>query len=247
MAPNKFEELVKEKLAAREIEPSADLWNKLEAHLEQSPPPKRKGVPVYWWAAAAVVVVAIGLYWKRPHVGQNTEVPQVVEAAKEWKKEETPQLFPKVALEESKDRVGRGLNTDDTKPIRKSEPILVEHAAEEALVDIPELQYLVQTSPKETIDPIERKLEEIVAVVQTKIEVGEQLTEVEIENLLLEASRELRKEQYLKEDTVVVDADALLAEVELDMQGEKLLKDHIYDALKKGYLKAKTALVSREN
>ena len=49
MAPIKFEEDIRDKLAERRIEPSLGSWDKLSAQLDQD----SKGRPKFWWLAVA--------------------------------------------------------------------------------------------------------------------------------------------------------------------------------------------------
>ena len=56
MAPIKFEENIREKLQERELEPSADAWNKLNAKLDSNLNKKNKVVNIYWYSIAASIV-----------------------------------------------------------------------------------------------------------------------------------------------------------------------------------------------
>ncbi|MCY1508706.1 hypothetical protein D9M68_430250 [compost metagenome] len=67
MPDKDFDNLFRDKFMDAEIEPSANLWDKIETHLE----PKRKRVfPLYWMAAASVAVVftAMLLFQKKEKI-----------------------------------------------------------------------------------------------------------------------------------------------------------------------------------
>ena len=57
MAPIKFEENIREKLEAREMQPSHSAWNKLSAQLDDVP--EKKGNKFIWFAVAAAIVGAL--------------------------------------------------------------------------------------------------------------------------------------------------------------------------------------------
>lgn len=61
-----FDQLFKDRFEEAEMEPSMNLWDKIEKEIE----PKRKhAFPVYWMAAAAVIgVIAVGLIFNRQQV-----------------------------------------------------------------------------------------------------------------------------------------------------------------------------------
>ena len=64
MAPNKLENQIKEKLNARQIEPSDASWNKLEALLSASAEKKAKKSDAWFFAAASIVLFfGIGSYF----------------------------------------------------------------------------------------------------------------------------------------------------------------------------------------
>ena len=69
MEPNNLENLIKEKLNSREIQPSSQAWDRLDAMLSSTETKKKKSY-FNWWAIAASFVgfVAVGTYF----YNQNT-------------------------------------------------------------------------------------------------------------------------------------------------------------------------------
>lgn len=75
MALNNFEKQVQQKLSNREIKPSANSWDRLDAMLSVEEKPKKKG---FFWiniAASFIVFVSVGYYF----YNQNTIIEPVKE------------------------------------------------------------------------------------------------------------------------------------------------------------------------
>lgn len=110
MAPNKLENQIKEKLNSREIQPSAQAWDRLDAMLSvaENKKPKRK---INWLAIAAVFVgfTILGTIF----INKNKEITTVNE---------------NVVLETPKVNVQK--NVDAVKPILKTETVLADNQAE---------------------------------------------------------------------------------------------------------------------
>lgn len=63
MQDKEFDQLFRDRFSEAEIEPSANLWNNIEAELA---PKKKKGFPVFWMAAAVgIVAVTAGLLFTK--------------------------------------------------------------------------------------------------------------------------------------------------------------------------------------
>ena len=71
------------------------------------------------------------------------------------------------------------------------------------------------------------------------------VTEDEIDALLNEAEKAIFKEKIKSANTQTVDADALLQDVEADLQ--QSFRDRVFEALKTSYETVKTAVAERNN
>ncbi|MBT8311926.1 MAG: hypothetical protein HKP23_03715, partial [Flavobacteriaceae bacterium] len=91
---------------------------------------------------------------------------------------------------------------------------------------------------------IQEKITEVVAEVRLLELNNEALTEAEVDSLLRKAQNELLKERLFKTDNTV-DAVALLNEVETEL--DQSSRDQIFDRLKTGFMKVRTALADRNN
>ena len=88
------------------------------------------------------------------------------------------------------------------------------------------------------------KIEKVVAQVNLLEQNNISLTDAEVDSLLKLAQKELFSERIFR-DNHSVDAMALLADVESEL--DRTFREQIFDMLKEGYVKVKTAVVSRNN
>src|SRR5690606_39312772 len=76
MAPNKFENHLKETFDKRTLKPSADAWNRLSERLETAP--KKKNNSSYWWLGLAASLIGVLLvttfFIKKENVELNNPV-----------------------------------------------------------------------------------------------------------------------------------------------------------------------------
>ena len=77
-----------------------------------------------------------------------------------------------------------------------------------------------------------------------KIENGT-VTDAEIEDLLKQAERDILRDRIYNETTRTVDADALLQDVEDDL--EQSFRSKVFEGLKSSFKTVKTAVADRKN
>ena len=242
---NKLEEHIGKKLREREIRPSEAAWEKLEAQLGPVPPPKRN---IYYWYAAAVLIGALlvsAVFLRSGDSSQPTKVEMVESAPID-----------------SQDAENTGKETKDLRTeqnglvetMQKDEPIEKDNTRAVELKEASE-SAMAQTKTVNVAEPsdgqmisekivIEKKLEEVMAKVALLESQNEQVTEAEVDSLLRTAQREILTEKALRQNGSV-DAMALLAEVEDEL--DQSFRDQIFDALKEGYFKLRTAVADRNN
>ena len=257
MAPDKFEKYIREKMQEREITPSADAWEKIAGQLPAGQEKWKK--PIIWYSIAAsfVGILIIGLYVIQSPKPELESPVQVVateekEADKnpEVKKELPVTRIPEAQQTEALAETPATLQPDDydkgqERPL-KTIPVSTKQDLASAEISVP--------VEKENISPgeikkkeeliIEAKITEVVAEVRLLEMNSEALTEAEVDSLLRKAQGELLKEKIFNSDRTV-DAMALLNEVEDEL--DRSLRDQIFDRLKSGFNKVRTAVADRNN
>ncbi|TBW27482.1 hypothetical protein [Gramella sp. KN1008] len=253
MAPLKFEDHVKEQLEKREIRPSAESWNKLSARLDEvENKPGRK-----WWvsavAAVAVIVIASMIFINQ----QNESADPIVENPAEIQ-DNDPQRSAdfkepvQVASEEQNDTQDKEIEEVES-PVVEKDVIaedgsqsesetgqLAQNTTENRIIIEP---VSLKPPQPETATPVKftEKIDELLARVAQQESPGEDISEAELSVLLAEAAREIKEGRSGSD--AYLDADALLADVEYEM--EQSFRQEVFEVLKEGFLKARTAIATR--
>ena len=260
MAPIKFEENIKDKLENRRLQPSANAWDKLSNQLETNE--KKNNKNTYWWYGVAASIVGV-LFIVSQFVNSRaaeTIKNQVVENPETIEKQD---IIKEVEAEKPM-----------TKPQQKSVPIVVSRKGEdtEAFIEKPISKQKIVPVEKEKsivivqnkerfqeaeiiIEPIkivkevltfeEQKIQQVVAQVQELKENKSQITAAEIEALLQQAQQEIALKKLYNKSTRIVDANALLQDVEADLA--RSFRTKVFEALKASYSTVKTAIATRNN
>lgn len=246
MAPNKFEKHIKKQLENREIQPSSDAWLKLNDKLDDVSveQPRKKGY--FWYAVAACFIglIILSTIFFEGTAPVSEPAIQVVEDGNKGDEEVeggSKTVTPRPAVE---------IVVNEETPMKKAEK---KKAIEETEISRKERTdtRLVDSSEKVEVplnesseDIINAKLKEVLAQVDALEQNQEQITDAEVDSLLRRAQEELLTEGLFRNDQSV-DAMALLSEVENEL--DKSFRDQIFESLKSGFLKVRTAVADRNN
>ena len=241
MAPIKFEENIKDKLEKRTIQPSADAWQTLASRLETKN--NKKKSPYYLWLGVAASIVAIMFIASQLFVNKNNttiETPVIVNTNKETiKKIESENVLHK------KDVLTNNVEKESVKELNiktpkseKTEVAQLTKQKEEKTV-LPKEVIVNKTSFEDL------KVQQVVAQIQGLKDKGESVTDKDIDALLDQAQKEITLQKIYNETTKTVDANALLQDVESDLQ--QSFRDKVFNALKSSYNTVKTAVAERNN
>ncbi|OEY73514.1 hypothetical protein [Salegentibacter salarius] len=246
---NKFEKNLKEKLKERKIEPSAETWEKLNAKLNVEENKTSRKSWKYIAAAVAVLLVAGTFLWN-PNTSESPQIVEepvnnIIEKPAMNKPENDVQIASEENNREEKISAEKEIKN---KVVRKSKPsILAEKAPEVPVLEEVKIEEAVALETISLEPPVSKekiiqsKLEEIIASAAKNDEISED----EVDILLAEAASEISRERNLKLYTSSneINANALLAEVEGEIY--QSFKAKVFEVLKEGYLKAKTAVANR--
>ncbi|MCF7559082.1 hypothetical protein L3X39_00410 [Sabulilitoribacter multivorans] len=249
MAPLKYEEQLKEKLEKRRLEPSSDAWEKLSTRLDEN---ETKNNKPYWWLGIAASIIGV-LFVISQFLSHETSL------------EVTPKVVtPDVIQQENPIKVvSEDLNTAESdmkeankeilKP-SKSGTLLKTNTVEESKVAVVEESEILKdhgavitpkSLPKESLTFEQQKINEVVAQVQALKNKSNVVTDADIDALLEQAQKEVRLHKLINETTGVVDADALLQDVEADL--DQSFRSKVFEAVKSSYNSVKTAVAQRNN
>ncbi|MGK0324457.1 MAG: hypothetical protein ACJARX_002473 [Psychroserpens sp.] len=275
MAPIKFEENIKEKLEKRTIDPSADAWSSLSANLKINDKKNTRGVLFYIGIAASIIgVLFVTRVLFNTSANELTQ-PAVVDIntkASQIKLEEKSSnevVGEDVIVPISEENTREDL-IYKTKLIIKNEPKLATRFNQSSNIQVEkkadqptENEFISSKNRSQAIasvNSVTRREEQPIGITLTyeevkAIEVINQIkkletengivTDAEIDNLLKQAEREILREHLYNETTRIVDANALLQDVEDDL--EQSFRTKVFEGLKSSYKTVLTAVTERNN
>ena len=256
MAPIKFEEQLKEKLEKRTIQPSVEAWSKLEDRLEQQD--KKQNHRYIWWLgiAASIVGVILVTTFVFDASESKTMTPTVVDSKNDEK------LNDKVSediLVSQQDAIVNSeaetimseedkVTQNNTKPSEVVSP-KEQQSIKEAIASTDLKKKAPAQDPLETpvnnSDFEDAKLKEVVAEINDLKTENALVTEAEIDSLLKQAERDILTNKLQRSNTRTVDANALLQDVEADL--EQSFRSRVFETLLNNYETVKTAVAERNN
>lgn len=248
MEPNKFEKHIKSELKQREIQPSAAAWSKLSKELDEVGNEEKNTYKWYAIAASIIGLLVISVIMLSGDF-DSTEVPMpVVNTSVE---EEQFNDIVKELKEPIEEKIVRSVPSLENAqvPVESDgiENIAVKTSNSQTngrILEVLDQQNDIASLDEKDDEIIQSKVLEIVAQVDQLEQRNENLTELEVDSLLRKAQREILNEKLFKTDNAV-DALALLAEAEEEL--DQTFRDQIFESLKTGFLKVRTAVADRNN
>ena len=236
MEPNNIENQIREKLNSREIQPSAQAWDRLDAMLTVAEEKKTKrsffSFKFIGIAASVLVFVTLGLfYFNQKNItieNQNT----VVET--EIKKQNTEETIPvtensilvkgqnnEVAVSNEKMTTHNPkLETRNSQPTSNEVSIITQNQ-EEAIVN----QEIVSPKQEERI------------IKKTSM--------VDVDELLASVEKDRKKETKVSKSNINIDAKSLLSEVDTEL--DMTFRQRVLNTVNKNYKSVKEAVANRNH
>ena len=262
MAPIKFEDKLKDKLENRSLQPSLDAWSTLADRLDKED--KKNNTTRFWWIGIAaslvgVILITTQFYKNTP----STEVlPVIVDTKIEVQngKKLTLELdlinevVSNSEIENNNVDVVKATEVASVSNIKAAKPqktitkekLQIHEEPQNAVASIIATKAAVDDNiPVKVLSREELKIIEVVDLVKQLQANESSVSDKEIDSLLKQAQREILKQDIFDETTKTVSADALLQDVEEEL--EHSFRDKVYEALKSSYNSVKTAVAERHN
>lgn len=253
METDKFEQHIRTKLNEREITPSKEAWSKISEQLDVNTSSRKPGY--FWMGIAASVLVLLGttLVFLNSDVDEPSIKIEVVEVPSE-------KVLRKLNTETQ-----RNIQEDDNEMIvsksNPKSPIEVSTPDEVVLPTKEEKQFIILKNDVAATDALSKELKDTVgsiviseAVLDQKIaevlaqvdamELNTNITDAEVDSLLQNAQQDIIRENLFNQNHSV-NAMALLTQVEEEL--DQSFRDQIFETLKTGFLKVRTAVADRNN
>ncbi len=252
MEPDKFEKHIKSKLNEREISPSNNAWEKIATQLETTE--NQKSNAFFWYSVAAVfigILIVTTLYFNAKVDPIDSEI-QIVDTPKQVDTPKRTDVVPanQEVLSEGNIMENQLVETQ----VQPEKPTKDQQIYQEAIViatsqtlKLEETMAKVEKSDAEINEKeqlIDMKIAELVAQVDLLENKNLAISNTEIDSLLREAQNEILADKIFNQEGKV-DAMALLNEVEGEL--DKSFREQIFESLKTGFLKVRTAVADRNN
>jgi len=247
MEPTKFENHIKETLKGSEIKPSEAAWHKIKGQIKNDYKPKRTGYFRYGIAAGFIGILILSvLYFTTDNVALNQKVQVAAKPSIPYVDKENEELLKAAVPEEEIviSAVEDPYEADEVKSVAvskkesKRELVISEDAK---LANTEELQNITSEDSNELIDT---KIAEVLARVTSLEENNKELTDLEVDSLLRQAQKEILARKLLNSDNTV-NPSTLLSQVEEEL--DQSFRDQIFEKLKSGYNKVRTAVAVRND
>ncbi|PNW29925.1 hypothetical protein [Formosa algae] len=232
MAQNNIETDIKKSLEQRRLQPSAQAWTKLQSQLDGQD--QKRSTNRYWYigiAAGFIGILLIGTWMFKTNSSTHINVVDVESPVENIEK--VTESFNT----NSEEVVASSSNkADSVEPLKKDvspkTKITPTSTAKQSTViaEVLEEEHLI---PEDTLSNT--------LIAQESIAVNDDY----IEALLQQAEQQISTEKALINAQHTVDADALLESVENDI--EHSFREKVFDAVKSGFVKVKTAVVDRND
>ena len=244
MGRNKFEDQIKRKIGDREIIPSAGSWEKLSGQLNSEE--SKKGFSLWWVGVAVTILGAIFIAGFVYNSDPQIDSPGIVETPVQEIQKNIENITEKEPVNK-KNAIASQIEKEENKilPEKQNTQIIKKKDQENIIAGLNE-----QESPGkiEVFDgnenlKISQKLEELIAEAFLKDQIEGEQDMNEIDALLYKAASEISLERMNTSTSGTVDAGDLLFAVEMEL--EESFREKVFDILKEGYLKARTAVANR--
>ena len=252
MAPINFDNDIKNKLEERTIEPSANAWDKLSDRLDVSE--KKKSKKGLFWLAIAASIVGVLLVSQLflNHTFLNNTTPIIVDVNLENKVETTNKQIKteeEILVEKENDLIKEKQKNSTAFNNKRQE---VEYGVE--IINEKEKQHKVEeinnlnTSEIASINKKEQQSKIQLVQNETETNLINKVTEVsdqEIDALLNRAKKDIAKQQNQSDNTIALDYNELLQDVEDDL--EESFRDKMLKKVKESYYTVKTVVAERND
>ncbi len=249
MAPIEFEKHIREKLNEQQIKPSERTWERIASRLDaEGIKRRRKNAWRPWmYGAAACLLIASGFWLTREPEQMGADMPGI--AGPPAREPEIPELrnIPMGVPEPSAGELA-GTPQQEERPepgvrdTKERQPI-VDSRSRDSLPESPS-GTLASSDSMGLDEQIDRQLDAVLQEVASLEERDGGISETTVDSLLRRAQERIAANRYrMPRDSV--DAMSLLSAAEEEL--DQTFREELFDRLKSGFLRIRTAVADRNN
>lgn len=250
---------MRESFKTREIQPSKKAWKVLKKELKKNEGPTYSPW-IRYAGVAAMILMLFGLviYFRSNDSTKDLVMPPTNGPLNETIVISEPTTSDRIQKEGQSDAaqedeivLSKKQDVLASKPkVKEDESLMKPEMIESMVASSTNVETKTELLLKEELEKdeterlIDKKINEVIAQVN-RLEVGDEaLSDQEVEALLVQAQNEVLEDELFRPDHSI-DANALLSQVESELN--QSFRDQIFDRLRTGFNKARTALADRNN
>ncbi|NJX15216.1 hypothetical protein [Tamlana crocina] len=250
MAPLKYEEELKNKLEKRNLQPSKQAWERLSNRLDNELKPNNN--KLYWWLGVAASFIGVAFVVTQFFSTNNTieKEQKIVTTPKTEQNEIIPNNnIEDVKMVDAQKPEPKPMKMQPTeKAANKTSTITPDfNNTQTEIVSAPEKSNTEVLNKSPNNSPLtfeEQKIQDVVAQIH-ELKQTQEVTDADIDALLKKAEREIKLNRIIDKNTGVVDANALLEDVEAEL--DQSFRTKVFEAIKASYNTVKTAVAQRND
>ena len=236
MAKDSVEKKIKEVLHERSIAPSENTWSKIENQLGSLSEVKKKGYWAYGIAAGFIGILFVSIFFISQPNAAVTPSQEVVNTTDNNADIPNKLEIQESLVEQAENAAEMGQKDPLQEKIQRPNEFLVQH------VEQPKLREEKMVEDFVSLEKVDTKIAEVMTQVAILEQTQGVVSDAAVDSLLRMAQKELLGEHMLGESKAV-DALALLSDVEDELN--RSLRDQLFEKLKDGYVKVRSAIAYR--
>ncbi|PZO30704.1 MAG: hypothetical protein DCF13_02375 [Flavobacteriaceae bacterium] len=239
MEPNNIENQIREKLNSREIQPSAQAWDRLDAMLTVAEEKKTKrsffSFKYIGIAASVLVFVTLGLFY----FNQKNTTIETQNSVVNTESEEIPNSkfqIPTIENKQNKEVIvsNEKMTTRNPKPETQNPQL----ATRNSQSTVNEVSIINQNQEEAIVN------QEIVSPKQEE-KIIKKTSMVDVDELLASVEKDRKKETKVSKSSINIDAKSLLSEVDTEL--DMTFRQRVLNTVNKNYKSVKEAVVNRNH
>ncbi len=233
---------IKKTIEERRIAPSPQAWEKISSRIGAEQKKSVNKWRIYAIAASFIGITVISIFLFKMRTPIET-TPRAVDIQNQQEESLQPDKYNQIPLEVEHNHTQMIIADVEKAPIKDSSTVeSVSMNVQKTILDVE--NYALEDGVLNNSEVlIAQKINEVAEQVALLETMNNNVSDAEVDSLLRAAQRQILSERIF--DSEKVDAMALLTEVEDELDDS--FRDQIFEALKDGYLKLRTAVADRNN
>jgi hypothetical protein len=259
MAPDNFDNNIKNKLENRTIKPTEGAWIKLSEQLDTLD--KKKPNTTLWFGIAASIVGVLFFILSNDENAIENTTPIIVDTQEKVKTNDSNEAIPSIenqleqielesnqvivnTKEQAIPETKQAISPPEQNTIKPNDNTINTNISVAEVRHEPKVESDANVNlESQNVSFEDQKIQEVVAQIKDLQRDDKDITEAEIDQLLQQAENQINHKRSYDRSAKTVDASSLLQDVEMEL--EESFRDKVLEALKSSYESVKVAVIQR--